>query len=242
MLGEIKYGREIGRKNSMRFMWCACEGCGKERWVMLVKGKPENTKCISCGKIGKRVRPNLNSDYTPQIGEIRHGDEIGYKYHKQRYIWEKCSNCGIPRWCQYPSKIKYNKCRKCLNIGRIGELNGTWKGGRKLNHNGYVLVRIYPDNPYYEMANPSGYVFEHRLVMAQQLGRCLCDWEEVHHRDSIKTHNTPENLFVTDAKNHNKLVEQVLIYQKSEIKDLKSRVTLLEAENTILKMDMSEFV
>ena len=99
------------------------------------------------------------------------------------------------------------------------------------------------------MANPSGYVFEHRLIAAQQLGRCLHDWEMVHHRDSNKQNNNPSNLFVTDASNHNTLVEYVLKLQevelkeqKSEIKDLKSRVTLLEAENTLYKMDMSEFI
>ena len=65
--------------------------------------------------------------------------------------------------------------------------------------------------------------------MAQHLGRCLYDWEEVHHRDSIKTHNTPDNLFVTDASNHNKLVEQVLISQEAEIKQLKNRIITLES-------------
>jgi len=234
-IGEIRQGKQIGKRCSNKFMWSSCSLCGIERWVRVIKGKLENNKCTSCGKIGKRVRPQLNPNYIPQIGEIRHGDEIGYKYHKQRYIWEECSNCGVPRWCQYPSKVKYNKCRKCLNKGRIGELNGTWKGGTKINHAGYRLVILRPDSPYYSMANPAGYVFEHRLVMAQQLGRCLKDWEEVHHRDSIKTHNIPENLFVTDAKNHNKLVEQVLYYQESEIKDLKDRVILLEAENELLK-------
>lgn len=97
------------------------------------------------------------------------------------------------------------------------------------------MVRIYPDNPFYEMCNNSGYVFKHRLIMAQELGRCLHDWEMVHHRDSIKTHNDPSNLFVTDASNHNTLVEQVLVYQKKEIKDLKNSNMLLEAENTLLK-------
>lgn len=248
-IGEVKNGKEIGKRSTNKFMWYPCSVCGVERWVRIIKDKVENDKCTSCGKVGKRIRPNLDTSYTPQLGEIRHGDEIGYKYHKQRYIWEKCNNCGIPRWCQYPSKIKFNKCRKCLNKGRIGERNGMWKGGTKINHAGYKLVILRPDNPYYEMASPAGYVFEHRLIAAQQLGRCLHDWEMVHHRDSNKQNNDPSNLFVTDASNHNTLVEYVLKLQelelkeqKSEIKDLKSRVTLLEAENTLYKMDMSEFV
>ena len=243
VIGDIKYGHEIGRKNSMRFQWCACVGCGKERWVTLVKGKPENDKCVACCKIGMKLTHAKQLDHIPIIDEIRTNKELGLRGKpNSKNIWELCPNCGVPRWVQLKAKGKYPKCRKCLNKGKIGKVNGMWKGGKKLNHKGYILVRKYPDNPYYEMANPAGYVFEHRLVMAQHLGRCLHDWEEVHHRDSIKTHNTPDNLFVTDASNHNKLVEQVLKYQESEIKDLKSRVTLLEAENTVLKTDMSEFV
>jgi hypothetical protein len=243
-IGEIKYGHEIGRNNSMQYQWCACVGCGKERWITLVKGKPENDKCVRCCKIGRKITYHSNMEILgAKEGDIKTPKELNFKGHnKNKYIYAKCPNCGNLRWVQLKTVNKYKKCRKCMNSGKIGDRNGMWKGGTRINHSGYILVRIYPDNPYYAMANPSGYVFEHRLVMAQQLERCLHDWEEVHHRDSIKTHNNPENLFVTDASHHNKLVEQVLVYQEQEIKDLKSRVTLLEAENILYKMDMSEFI
>ena len=35
-LGEIKYAREIGRKDGRgagKWIWSACIDCGKERWV-----------------------------------------------------------------------------------------------------------------------------------------------------------------------------------------------------------------
>ena len=231
VIGDIKYGHEIGRKNSMRFQWCACVGCGKERWVMIVKGKTENDKCVTCCKIGRKINYHCNTVIEGvKEGDIKTPKELGFQGHtKNKYIYAKCPNCGNLRWVQLKTVGKYKKCRLCMNSGKIGNVNGMWKGGKKLNHKGYILVKIYPDNPYYEMANPAGYVFEHRLVMAQHLGRCLHDWEEVHHRDSIKTHNTPDNLFVTDASNHNKLVEQVLISQEAEIKQLKNRITTLES-------------
>lgn len=60
---------------------------------------------------------------------------------------------------------------------------------------------IYPDNPFYEMAhvkspnaNGGRYIPEHRLVMAQKLGRVLLDSETVHHKDTNPLNNHPDNL------------------------------------------------
>lgn len=235
VIGEIQNGKDIGYKTSMKFMWCACVGCGKERWVMMVKGKPETDKCVTCCKTGKKIVYHGNIQNGAKEGDIKTPRELGFSNKtKNKYIYAKCHNCDNLRWVQLKTVDKYRKCRKCMNSGKIKERNGMWNGGRRI-HGEYVMVKVYPDNPFMIMADCYGYIFEHRLVMAQELGRPLYDWEEVHHRDSIKTHNTPDNLFVTDAKNHNKLVEQVLVYQEKEIKDLKNSNMLLEVEITLLK-------
>lgn len=61
---------------------------------------------------------------------------------------------------------------------------------RTITVRGYVVVRL----PDHAMANSGGLVFEHRLVMAQALGRNLLPHENVHHVNGVKTDNRLDNL------------------------------------------------
>lgn len=95
--------------------------------------------------------------------------------------------------------------RACKRLGlktqrtgpRPGPDHPNWKGGRVLISR-YWHVWTGPDHP---MATKRGYVAEHRLVMAQQLGRVLASKEVVHHRNGDPQNNHPSNLevFQTNA-------------------------------------------
>lgn len=73
-----------------------------------------------------------------------------------------------------------------------GALNPSWKGGRYLDDDGYVLIYA-PDHPH---ADKAGRMREHRLVMETVLGRYLLPTEVVDHIDGNKSHNAPSNLRV----------------------------------------------
>lgn len=61
---------------------------------------------------------------------------------------------------------------------------------RRIISRGYVLL-FEPTHP---NAHKTGYVAEHTKVMAAKLGRPLERFEEVHHKNGIRSDNRPENL------------------------------------------------
>lgn len=137
-----------------------------------------------------------------EIGEIKTGAQLGTKKIFNKYQWTACPDCGYVRWVRLDSLN--HLCRRCGSLRNRckGKGHGMWKGGRIVNGGGYVEVWVDKTNPYYQMANHYNYIPEHRLVMAQSLGRCLLKEEIVHHKNGIKTDNQIENLELTKNGKH----------------------------------------
>lgn len=93
------------------------------------------------------------------------------------------------------------KCRNRSIAARRGRAGGNNQGGRIKDSFGYVLL-WKPGHPNAKAGRGKSYVYEHRFVMSEHLGRPLEKWEYVHHRNGIKDDNRIENLEILTKKNH----------------------------------------
>lgn len=162
---------------------CVC-GCGQiivVRPSHFYEGVPTHVH----GHNGRK--PNAETDSWVQENQGHHfcgcgcGEAIEIKrFHRKR---------GIPKFVLYHGW----KDTPAMQ-GLSGSANGNYKGGRKVT-NGYVyiLVGTSGGRPVYRE--------EHRLVMEALIGRELDDSETVHHKNGIRSDNSPDNLELW-ASNH----------------------------------------
>lgn len=116
--------------------------------------------------------------------------------------WAKHAYKGRAAWTA-ESKASYHEKMSGAN-------NPAWKGGVTYfkTHGNYVGVKyVRCPAEYASMARKDGYVMEHRLLVAQAIGRPLLRSEAVHHIDHDPTNNDLGNLQLFESNKHHKLYE-----------------------------------
>lgn len=107
-----------------------------------------------------------------------------------------CEYCGTTfRYPIYREESARFCSRPCRDMAMVGGNAARWKGGRRVQSNGYVMV----------LTAPKTWQLEHRVIMEAHLGRPLRDDEVVHHvipGKAGKSDNRIENLAVMDATEH----------------------------------------
>lgn len=236
-IGDIKLAPELGYRGHALYRFSICQSCGKERWVRLrdyEQGK--GAVCRSCGYPSSNFHQKRLAHLI--ASGAKRASELGKPVFKKRDPWyypRLCSSCGKLVWQQ--SKDFHRVCKECAYIVRNtarGEKHPNWSGGRYNHGDGYIVVAVPSDSPYRKMADSKGYVLEHRLLMAQYLGRCLLDGEVVHHIDGDKKNNAVGNLeLLPNDASHLPyiLLQQKVARLEQEVQLLKWHIRELEQAN-----------
>jgi len=175
----------------------------------------------------------------PHKGDFAKGIDIGKKGSsgRQYYIWVICPICKQGRWRLRTEIIKakrinsnLNHCHHCA-VSLKANKCPAWKGGRCIGKGGYILIYVDKDNFFAPMRNNTGYIREHRLVVAKALGRCLHRWELVHHKgtkypkgsiENKQDNRYPENLQLISDTRHNQItiLERRIAYLEDKVLSL----------------------
>lgn len=135
------------------------------------------------------------------------GNLIREEYRRRRYgpddicLVDNCERRARSRgFCVYHVQRFYaglidaeGKCLREPTYGRPRKKNPRWKS------NGYIMVRAPEDHPF---RSKDGMIFEHRLMMEQEIGRPLNPWEIVHHKNGERADNRIKNLELMERRRH----------------------------------------
>jgi len=186
------------------------------QWEIAMRKPRVDKVCVICDAEFTVVSSRAKSAKTCSL-ECR-GKLLAQGYEEKR-VKLNCKACGslfsVPK-CHEVRRVYCSM--KCADAHRndkmpAGEESWNWQGGRTMHSGGYVYL-TKPNHPYRSSNN---YVFEHRLVMENELRSkspghpflVMHDGVEylnpeihVHHLDEDKTHNEASNLLACTASAH----------------------------------------
>lgn len=172
---------------------CEKSDCQSQHW------KESTAMCLP--RVSDRVLPQNKSINSEILLSDMRGQGQKEKSKNVRHL-KNIAKLGRAGWTE--------KSMKSYAVSMGGENNPAWKGGvtifkKKGNYKNVRYVRCPKD--YLAMARKDGYVMEHRLIMAQQVGRVVLRTEAVHHINHNPTDNRIENLMLFQNNRDHKLYE-----------------------------------
>lgn len=135
------------------------------------------------------------------------GTEFHPKNTQRKFCSKTCADQAMVlplkacELCAVEYQPRSRKSRFCSRACGAKASGIAKRKGPHLSARGYV-IEYMPEHP---MAMRTGYIQQHRRVMAEHLGRLLDPDEVVHHKNEIKTDNRPENLEVLSKAAHDRI-------------------------------------
>lgn len=126
----------------------------------------------------------------------KYGNPLGGPGSGRKIKHEVCTieDCGKKHAAQGLCQMHY---RRNALYGDPNTIKGHTRTDKKrVSRTGYVLVY----NPEHPNSTVNGFGLEHRLVMAEHIGRPLLETEQVHHKNGVRYDNRLENLELWDVR------------------------------------------
>ena len=187
---RVESAKKLGKPDTHKYINLECPYCGKERWIPLTKAKKYNhfIPCLSCAT--KHRKPRKTKYNWLDLEKLYRLDGLSM------------TQIATIKGCD-PSTVKHALVsRQIPPRSRAEGMRLLWYKRKGTVGGSYIRVKLDPQSPFYCMATKRGYILEHRLVVAKDIGRPLLPSEKVHHRDGIKFHNHKENLKLVSAADH----------------------------------------
>lgn len=172
-----------------------------------------NCRAITIRRKAQEFGFNRKRDVS-RLGALRrynHNDEVKVNLDKDRIAELYTRNKMTLKGISLLFHLRVRTIKEILNSRKIeirqggpgkGKLHHSWKGGRTITSQGYILIRV-PNHPRAQWHNGvKAYVFEHILVWEQTNNRSLPNGWIVHHLNGIKSDNRPENLLGMPKSGH----------------------------------------
>lgn len=202
--------------------WKVCERCSKPYYAHRGEAAKRNRYCREC-LTAKRKAPRFRKPLTerkmtlhtcPECGKEFWRPSSDSKYKTTAYCSRNCNGKARGReWAKHGYKGSQARTPESyLKSAMRGAKNPAWKGGatyrkRKGNYADQSIKYVRCPQEFITMARTDGYVMEHRLIVAQAIGRPLLRSEVVHHKNHDATDNRLENLELFASNRDHKLYE-----------------------------------
>ena len=172
-------------------------------------------KCKRCNLIIFNVSPQRL--YCEACIKTRKNEQHRH-YMTERAIREnlRCVDCGTQLSWHSGKREQAKKCQECYRKTVWGPNSPAWRGGRKVDKDGYIFIWHPAPHPRrIGNLNRNGrktyYVAEHILNWEQHHNMPLPNGYTVHHLNGIKSANRPANLVALQSTRHSSgLVNEVL--------------------------------